>query len=341
MQTFSNGTGVPLSVAVFLATDYYDYVPNVVSATALMRPIRQQVLPARVPLDAPERVIEIMGTVKSRMGTAIHDSVEKTWTQGHYKKAMLGLGYPQKIIDRVVVNPGYTNDPATGNPVKVEGSPELAADAIPVYMEIRSFKEIGGKTISGKFDFVAEGRLEDFKSTSTFTWVNDTKSEDYKLQGSIYRWLNQDIITQDHMAIQFLFTDWMKYRTTDNNYPSHPVKQMTYPLMSLDDTEYYVRSKLEMFDRYKDSNEQDIPQCTDKELWRKEPQFKYYKNPNKTSRSTKNFTSSAEAYARLSADGGVGVVKEVPGEVVACRFCPAFSVCTQKDTYLMDGTLTL
>lgn len=341
MQTFSNGTGVPLSVAVFLATDYYDYVPNVVSATALMRPIRQQVLPARIPKDSPERIIEIMNTVKSRMGTAIHDSVEKTWTQGHYKKAMLSLGYPQKIIDRVVVNPGYANDPATGNPVKIKEAPPLAANAIPVNMEIRSFKDIGGKTISGKFDFVAEGRLEDFKSTSTFTWVNDTKSDDYKLQGSIYRWLNQDIITQDHMAIQFLFTDWMQYRTSEANYPNHPVMQMTYPLMSLADTEAYVHSKLKLFDMYKDSNEQDIPECTDKELWRKEPQFKYYKNPQKTARSTKNFATAAEAYLRLATDGNVGLVKEVPGEVVACRFCPAVSVCTQKDQYLADGTLKL
>jgi len=341
MQTFSNGTRVPLSLAVYLATDHYDYVADVVSATALMRPIRQQVLPARIPKDSPDRVIEIMNTVKSRMGTAIHDSVEKSWTQGHYKKAMLSLGHSQNVIDRVVVNPGYTTDSITGNPVKIKDSPPLASDAIPVYMEIRSFKSIGGKTISGKFDFVAEGRLEDFKTTSTFTWVNDTKSEDYKLQGSIYRWLNQDIITEDHMAIQFLFTDWVKYRTSDSGYPAHPVMQKTYPLMSLADTEQYVLSKLEMFDRYKDSNEQDIPQCTDKELWRKEPQFKYYKNPTKTSRSTKNFDNSAEAYARLATDGGGGLVKEVPGEVIACRFCPAISVCTQKDTYLMDGTLKL
>ncbi len=341
MQTFSNGTGVPLSVAVFLATDYYDYVPDVVSATALMRPIRQQVLPARMPKDDPARIIEIMGTVKSRMGTAIHDSVEKTWTQGHYKRAMTGLGYPQDVIDRVVVNPGYEIDPATGNPVKIEGAPPLAADALAVYMEIRSFKSIEGRTISGKFDFVAEGRLEDFKSTSTFTWVNDTKSEDYKLQGSIYRWLNSDIITSDVMAIQFLFTDWMKFRTTEANYPSHPVMQMTYPLMSLADTEDYIRSKLQLFDMYKDSAEQDIPLCTDKELWRKAPQYKYYKNPQKTSRSTKNFDTAAEAYARLAKDGNVGIVKEVPGEVVACRFCPAFTVCTQKDQYILDGTLKL
>jgi hypothetical protein len=325
MQTFSNETGVPLSVAVFLATDYYDHVPDAVSATALMRPLRQQILPARIPADSPERTIQVLSTVKSRIGTAIHDSVEKTWTQGHYKKAMAELGYPQKIIDRIVVNP--------------EGA--VAPGAIPIYMEKRSFRSIDGVTISGKFDLVAEGRLEDFKSTSTFTWVNDTKRDDYQIQGSIYRWLNPDIITEDIMAIQFFFTDWMAYRTREPGYPQRQVEQMLIPLLSLEDTEAYIRGKLRMFELYKNTAEEDIPFCTDKELWRREPVYKYYKNPAKRDRSTKNFTTAAEAYARLQEDGNVGVVIEVKGEVVACRYCPAFSVCTQKNAYIFNGSLNV
>ena len=43
---------------------------------------------------------------------------------------------------------------------------------------------------------------------------------------------------------------------------------------------------------------------------------------------------------RLMKDGGKGIVVEVPGAVVACNYCPAFTVCRQKDEYLADGTLT-
>jgi hypothetical protein len=324
MQTYLNQTGVPLSVAVYLATDHYDHVPDAISATSLIKPVRQQILPGRVP--AEQAKADVLSFVKSRIGTSIHDGLERVWVGGHYKEAMLALGYPQKIIDRVVVNP-------VG---------KLPEGAIPVYMEIRSFREINGVRISGKFDFVAEGRLEDFKSTSTFTWVKETKVEDYKLQGSIYRWLNPGIITQDHMAIQFFFTDWMPGRAKqDPKYPQRQVEQQLIPLLSLDETERYIRNKLAQYDKYRDAAEQEIPECTDEDLWRREPSYKYYKNPAKRLRSTKNFETLAEANKRLAEDGNVGVVVTVPGEVVACRFCAAFPICTQKDKYIADGTLNV
>lgn len=323
MKAYLNDTQVPLSVAVYLATDHYDYVPDAISATALLKPIRQLVLPPRVP--AQDRMVDILSMVKSRMGTSIHDGIEKAWLH-HYEEAMLRLGYPQEIIDRVVINP----------------TEPLAPDAIPVYMEQRSFREIDGVKVSGKFDFVAEGRLEDFKSTSTFTWINDTKTRDYQLQGSIYRWLNPEIVTQDHMAIQFFFTDWMPGRAMqDPKYPNRQVEQKLIPLLSLDDTEDFIRSKLQQFSRFRGTEEHMLPYCTDDELWRKEPTYKYYKNPAKRARSTKNFEVLAEANQRKIDDGNVGVVVTVPGQVVACRYCAAFPVCTQKDQYLADGSLQM
>lgn len=322
-QTYLNETGVSLALAAFLATDHYDFVPDAISATALMRPIRQQILIPRVPPE--KRKVDIVGLSKSRMGTAIHDGIDRTWVDGHYRHAMAAMGYPKAIIDRVVVNH--------------EG--KLPKNAIPVYTERRSFRTIKGKTVSGKFDFVAEGRVQDFKSTSTFTWVNETKSEDYSLQGSIYRWLNPDIITDDVIAIQFLFWDWMAGRSSAPDYPDHPVIQKLYPLLSLQDTENYIGGKLDLFDRYKDSDEKSIPKCNDKELWRKDPLWKYYRSGKVGPRSTKNFDSAYDAHAKLATDGGKGLVVEVPGKVVACKYCSAFDACTQKDEYIADGSLEL
>lgn len=323
MSQFTNLTNVPLSVAVYLAMDFYDYVPDTVSATALLRPVRQRILAARVPAD--QQPTDILNVIKSRIGTSIHDGVEKVWVGGHYQQAMKSLGYPQDLIDRVVVNP--------------EG--KLPADAIPVYLEKRSFKSIDGVTICGKFDFVANGGLEDFKSTSTFTWVKGTKEADYKIQGSIYRWLNQDIITQDYITIQFFFTDFMQAKASDPNYPNRQVESLRVPLMSIADTETYIRSRIALFNQYRDSDDVDIPECDDKELWRKEAVFKYYKNPSNTKRSTKNFDTSYEAHERLTKDGSVGLVKEVPGQVIACKYCAAFPICNQKDHLIATGSLIM
>jgi len=332
MQTFTNQTKIPLSMAVYLATDHYDHIPGTISATKLMRPVRQLVLSERVPQQL--NFTDILSLVKSRVGTSIHDGVEKSWKEGHYKQAMLRLGYPASIVDRIVVNP--------------EDS-ELKPDSIPVYMEQRMFRDFMGERISGKYDFLAEGRLEDIKTTGAYTWKLDSKVEDYQLQGSIYRWLDAALpiprITQDHMAIQFVFNDWAGYKVkSEDGYPPRQVEQKLIPLMSVQDTEDYITNKITQLRLYKNSDETLVPQCTDKELWRKETVYKYYRKPDSYAagkRSTANFNTSAEAFARFTKDGGTGLVIEKLGQVIACKFCPAFAVCTQKDGYLADGTLTL
>ena len=324
MRRFTNSAEVPLSMAVFLATDSYDHDSESISATALLKPLKQIILSSRVPQE--QGLVDISGLVPSRMGTALHDAIERSWLH-NYQTAMKALGYPQKVIDRVLVNPA--ND-------------ELYEGCIPVYLEQRSYKVIDGIKVSGKYDFVGEGRLEDFKSTSTFTWVNGTKDDDYILQGSIYRWLNPEIITQDRMAIQFIFTDWQAAQARANpKYPQARTVQKLYPLKSLAETEQFVRSKLRLIQTYKDAPEADLPHCTDEELWRSEPQWKYYKDPNKTARSTKNFDNKQDAYLRMAQDGNVGIVKEVPGKAVACKYCPALPICAQARALVEAGDLDI
>jgi Schitoviridae exonuclease len=325
MQAYLNQTGVPLSVAVYLATDHYDHIPNTISTTQLIKPVKQLILAKRVPKKMGRT--DVLSFLKSRMGTSIHDGIEKAWTGESYKKAMAALGYPEHVIKRIVVNPEH--DPKRGE--------------IPVYMEQRMFRDFMGKMLSGKYDFIAEGRLEDFKSTSTFTWVHNTKTEDYQLQGSIYRWLDQGkLITEDHMVVQFFFTDWMPGKAkADAKYPPRPTEHQLIPLLSLSDTEDYIAGKLNQIEQLKDSAEADMPPCNEKELWRKEAVFKYYKDPNKRKRSTKNFDNVKEAHDRLVKDGSVGVVVEIPGQVVACKYCSAFAICAQKDIYIADGSLQL
>lgn len=327
MSSYTNLTNVPLSLAVFLATDHYDYDPTAISATTLLRPVRQIVLPSRVP---PEQAkTDVLQLVASRMGSAIHDSIEKAWVDGHYRQAMTKLGYPEKVIDKVVVNP----------PQDVK----LPPGSIPVYMEQRFYRELDGRKVSGKVDFIAEGRLEDFKSTSTFTWQRETKDADYQLQGSIYRWLAPDIITEDYMVIQFIFTDWKAgFVKTQAGYPPRRVEPKKIPLLSLDDTEQFIRQKVAAVDAARQLPEAELPRCSDKELWREAPVYKYYKNPQKLDGcSTKNFDNLAAATQRLIEDGNVGIIITKPGQVKACKWCAAFPVCSQKDEYLKDGSLTI
>lgn len=333
-RKYINPSNVPLSVAVYLATDHYDHDDTALSATAFLKPTRQLVLEKRVPQDLS--LVDVVSTLKSRMGTSIHDGIDAAWDPEHFPKALEALGYPKKLVDRVVVNP----EPH-----------EITENTIPFYKELRTYRELDGYRVSGKFDFISEGQLEDFKNTGTFTWVNNTKDDDYILQGSIYRWLNPEIVTEDTFRINFLFWDWKAFGAkADPNYPDQPIKSKEYPLMSLAETEAFMRKKLKEVEYYKDLPQEQLPLCNDKELWRGEAVYKYYRNPDKMSRATKNYkpsdfptpaAASAAAHTRQLKDGGTGIVVHVPGDVVACKYCPAFAICTQKDDLIASGALKL
>jgi hypothetical protein len=324
---FANVSDVPLALAVFLASDYYDHNddPFTVSATTLLKPLRQIILPSRIP--PGEGLVNLADMMNNRMGAAIHDGIEKAWLT-NYKVAMEALGLPQRVIDRVRINPPMGEALNDGD--------------IPIYLEQRLKRQLGKWTITGKFDFIGEGKVQDFKSTSTFTYKKQVNADKYTQQGSIYRWLNPEVIHQSQMDIHYIFTDWKPAMAkTDPSYPPKRFHSQSFELMSLEATESFIRRKIALIEQYWDAPEEEIPFCDDEELWRSEPQFKYYKNPEKTARSTKNFDTMQDAQLRLIEDGSVGIVKEVPGQVTACKYCPSFMVCSQKDQLIAAGDLIL
>ena len=325
---YTNVHNLPLSVAVWLAEDTYSHVddPKHISATGLLKPIKQICLGHRVPQG--DAVKDVASLLASKLGTAVHDSIENAWKQ-NCKQSLKDLGYPPGLVQSVAVNPP-------------EGVDD---DETPVYLETRTTKPFMGYNVSGEFDFCGDGRVEDFKSTSVFTYVNKTNDDKYIQQGSIYRWLNPEIITRDEMAIVFIFKDWSaNMARAGGSYPPQPIVEYVLPLMSLQATEAFIAAKLRAIEKYYDAPEDDIPSCTDEDLWRSSPQWKYYADPAKATtkgaRSTKNFANQLEANMFMTSKGK-GIVVEKKGEVRACKYCPAAPICQQKNSYVADGSLKL
>lgn len=329
MSTFSNRTGIPLSLAVYLASDNYDYNsdPHTISVTTLLKPLRQIILGARVPEEMG--VTDISQLVQARMGQAIHDAIERSWLE-NFQQSLKALGYPPGVIKNVLINPTEA---------------ELYDGCIPVYLEQRESKQLGKWTISGKFDFVGDGRVEDFKTTSTYTWIKGVKDEDYILQGSFYKWLNPKKVTQDVMAIQFIFTDWSALKArTERGYPPARSMEKVLTLRPPAETERFAVHKLNQIETLWDAEQDALPLCTSEELWRSDPVWKYYKNPASDKpggRSTKNFDNEHDARLIFVSDGSVGKVKEVHGLADACKYCKAFPVCAQAAAMVASGDLVL
>jgi len=328
MVKITNEHGIDLPLAVWLLQDGYNGGKNpypdkeMLSVTTLLKPTRQLILKRKV--DMTKESMDVSDFIASRMGHGLHDSIERAWTEGNWQEAMRRLHFPQKIIDRVKINP----DPS-----------KLTKDDIPVYLERRGYKVFQDLVITGQLDFLIGKSYRDFKSTSTFSYTSTSKDQDYILQGSMYRWILPDLIKDDMMRIEFIFTDWAKYRArADKNYPQTRVAHKEYKLMSLKETEEWVADKLDDIRRNARKNQDQMVRCTDEELWKQPDSYKYYSNAEtakKGGRCNKRFDSAADAEIYRQSKGK-GVVVTERGEVKACAYCPAFSVCEQRKEYFDD-----
>lgn len=323
---YTNKNNISLPLAVWLMHDDYDYDSrnNVISATSLLKPTRALVL--KTQNSGLDKEVDISDLVAARMGSAIHAIAEEAWThRGNVTKALKALG-TSGLDKKFIINPD--------KPVK--------ASEIAVYVEQRHETTVGDYIISGKYDLVLDGRLSDYKSTSVWTYIYDSNALKYTQQGSIYKWLAPDRITDNKIDIQFIFTDWSSAQARrDPKYPQAKVLTRSYPLWPVEQTEHYVKDKLADIIALIDKPQEDLPLCTSEELWESQTKYKYFKNPSKMTRATKNYDTMDEASMRVAADGNVGVIETVRGEVKACRYCEVVGVCTQAKNLQAQGRLVL
>lgn len=329
-------SNLPLSISVYLVDDVYSDTEdtrhvNVISATTLLKSTKQLILSKRAASEDSLKVVDASDLIARRMGTSIHDGIESAWSRYRENMAKLTPYMKPEVIKRIKVNPERLED--------------VGEDDIPIYIEKRSYRPLIVSceefTISGKFDFLCNGVLEDMKTTSPYTYISGNKDDQYILQASIYRWLNPLIVTEDYFLINFIFTNWDALKAkTQEGYPQSRIISKKYLLMSLNETEKFIRDKLIAFVAFKDVQESELPPCTDKELGRSASVYKYYADPTKLTRSTKNFSDYNEAI-RHQLSKGKGIVIKKEGTVFACRYCDGFSLCTQKDEYIANGELVL
>lgn len=333
---YTNNFNVPLSLALWLVDDGYDHSvvsqPDTYSVTELLKPLKQVVMKRKMLAMDIEIQQDLTSLVSSRLGQAVHDSIEKSWKNA-IKNALVNkdytilekIGITKFVADKILINPSPD---------------EIKDDSIPIYLEQRVNKKIGKFTLTGQYDFNFEGELEDFKTTKTYSWSTGLNDHHYIMQGSMYRWLDPARITSDNTKISFLFTDFSAKELGRPNYPAAQVQARLYPLESMFKTEMFIKKKLNDIDFYLDKPEEEIPECSAEDLWKKPDKFAYFKNPN-GSRATKVFDSLGEAQNMQATNNGAGKIEIRMGEVGACRWCAAFPICKQKDRYLLDGSLKL
>jgi hypothetical protein len=324
---YTNRKDISLAIAVWLAADDgYDrkFDPKVYSVTELLRPLRMIILSRRLAAKKEKSLVDIEDLVQQRLGHAVHKAAEVAWIDNR-QQALNNLNIPEKIQNQIQLNPQQT---------------ELKLNSINIYIEQRTTKKIMGVKVSGMFDFVIDGGVEDVKTTKVYNWIHGSHDEEYMLQESMYRWLNPDIIKDDYCKIHFIFTDYRPLAAlADKTYPQNRIETRRMKMLSIEETERFIRDKIDTLLTYENTDQDELPRCTREELWQQPSKWSWYKDSSKlTGRSSKNFDTYQEASLHSK---GVGTIVERPAVVKRCLYCDAREACTQaaqlKDMNLLKA----
>lgn len=305
---YTNNKAVSLPVAVWCVDDTYDN-NNTVSATTLLKPVRQIVLGKLNSSNIKRDLIDFFAAMK---GTAIHNAIEDAWIK-RYKDNLKKLGYPDSVIDKIRINPE-----------------EDSQCEMPIYIEKRLYRNLPEFqcTVSGQIDMIIDGQLYDFKTSTVAGIKNDDTINKYTLQGAVYMWLDPErkYIKNDSLKLEFILTDWSKAKTENPNYPQSPFVEIeVFP--DRNNIQQYIENKLRQVNEALETNV--IPECSPEDLWLDKPKFKYYSSYTAT-KALKVFDTFEEANAFMLSKGK-GFVKEVQGTARRCKYCPVHNFCTQKN----------
>ena len=310
----------------WLVSSNYDLTYGAVSATSLLRSTREIILTDRLNrgegsfngIPVPKPPLEIHTLFRRRLGQVIHDALEETFSS-EFSKALLET-----------------------NPEFLQEFQEFPNDnpKAKLSQEVRTSRKLGKYLISGKYDLVLMGTLYDYKTKFSYAAKN-TDYWDYTAQGSIYRWLNPEIILNPSARFIEIYLDWTEGKAAySSTNPQSLENIIEIPLWSLEETEEFLVSKLEAIETYSSKPEEELPKCTDRELWAAPPEHKYYAKQGQ-SKATKNFgTDLVGAQLHLSSQGK-GFINTTAGKVTKCLYCPAFPICSQKDELISEGRLII
>lgn len=206
-------------------------------------------------------------------------------------------------------------------------------------IEQRFQATLDGIIITGKMDYIENGKiLRDIKTTSVWKFIHQD-FDDYIKQMSIYRWIldKNGIKVENFAVIDFIFTDWKKSDSLKGgDYPKIKYQAQTINLMSLEDTEIFIRERLEEFAFAQIV----LPECTASDLWMDPDKFAVYKFNKDGSKQARAWRvcDTMEA-AQTICDEVKGVVEIRKSKPKRCSYCNVCDFCEQYQDFIKQGLI--
>jgi len=213
-------------------------------------------------------------------------------------------------------------------------------DASKYLIEKRLWDKFLDRKVSGKFDVYHDGTLYDFKCTTVWKMIYGD-SKDWENQLNLYTLL----ITMENLPVHSakiiaIFPDWQQLAAyTNKAYPREKILEIDIPIWPNEQQYEYLMDRLTALIECEKSPDDQLPECTVKEMWEKDTVYAvHYKDSKKASRCM-----DSEDLCQQWIEGTAKKKKEVatnwhievrPGRRVRCEdFCEYRGWCNQYRTY--------
>lgn len=269
-------------------------------------------------------------TNKLNLPQALVDAVTTREPSGNYSASML-TSSPRMVWLRRRHHDEITEDVSDRiwalfgtavHSIIEQGNPENALTEEYLRHEFKN-----GAKLSGKPDLYLDGRISDWKTVSVWSliYLDADKLHEYEVQLNTYAFLfRQYGFEVNELEIVMLMRDWQSSKAKfDASYPQAQVAKIPIRLWSNDEIESFLISRIDLFESHKETPDNDLPYCTDKDRWTKAPKWALMKKGAK--RAVRLFDE------RPMEDAEDGYFfEERPGEQwKRCEYCSASPFCNQ------------
>lgn len=194
--------------------------------------------------------------------------------------------------------------------------------------EKRIYVPAGGLKISGKPDnFCTEAKtLHDYKVTSVWSLVFG--KEEWDQQVNVYAWLIRKGlgVSIQKAELILILRDWIRSKAArEADYPQIPLAVVNVAIWPDEKQDAYMQSRIDLYEKYVDVPDDEIPYCTPEERWAKAGTFAIMKNDNKRAlKVLPGLHDAQNALLNFQKDTKNAYrIEERPGDdTIRCQYCP-------------------
>lgn len=210
--------------------------------------------------------------------------------------------------------------------------------------EVRMYMDVAGRKIGGALDHFRDGLVSDYKCTSVWSWIYGSRIKEWTEQLNIYADLyRENGYDVKGLRIVALFRDWKESELLKNpdQYPPQPIMCINLELWGAGKTLEYISGRVEQHKACEDMPDNELPRCTEQEMWAKPTKYAVMKNTNKRASRVFELSDLADEYvahALTKAKKKDTFHIEVrPGGRTRCaKYCDASKFCDQYQAYLKE-----